>query len=591
MKRIIADDIHQMNDIIMELPAFRELKSRDMIHDVLDTFMDDVYLKTPGELLDTMEFNINDRMQETFFTNYGIDEKYSKKLKGYLKEDLAYQLEKLFQGKGSKDIFRIFGDVFENIFRKINFYNIRVFKIPTSYGFRFEYRLVPLHIADEDQILERPQIPVEQTRKYLMELENFQDYTAWPMPTNLVYIQLSIGEEIINNMNTFLDGARAYGTTYLQGKTINYIDRFTQVEKIYTEDLELLTSYFRMEITKKKEPTWDFSGRIHGGSFLPYDPNIMVDPSHPMYQEAQKWASDRTSFLQNMQELLEDYGNADRRSRPEMEMLRRRWQFFLRLKENTEPAEHLCYNDYDSFVALIEEKYPLVKADFLYYLELSDEDNEPLFDFYVYIYSIFLSGAFAQPEDPSLGLNQQIVIDYIDVVFGGLFVEADFLKWYFNPVMDLFIRYFFPIEMEYINDLIPKVSVRDKWNAVSYEEDTTFTVNVGKTSLHPMCHLDYKRFDTSLFNRRSHIIPITKSGTLISTPVVTEYEMDDTREITPLLYKREELEINDWYDTRVLRAGEPVQRLSGCISSSSLNNQGTKEYLVGVLNTYINNKK
>jgi len=498
VKRIQQQDINNLNDIVMELPAFKDLKSNEMIHEVLDLFMKDIYRDIPSEQFDTMDFELNERMQETFFANYGIDKKYSNKLKGYLKKDISYQLEQLFQNKGSRKIFEIFGDIFKNIFRKINFYNVRVYKVPTgTTGFRFEYRLYPLYISDNKNIIEFPEIPIEQSRKYLMELENFTDYTAWPMPTNLVYIQFSIGEEVINNMDTFLDGVRSYGTTFLQGQYQNYRNRFGFYEKINAADAELLTIYFNVEVVKRRNPNWEFNQPVVISSFLPYDSNLQpfAPPGTPQFNEQLKWTQDQNSFLSNMQDLLDDYGKADRASRPEMENLRRRWQMFMKLKvKNT-----TLYHNYDELVQVIEDRYPLMQADFLYYLSIQDEDNEPIFDFYMTIYATFISSVYGALPNRDPGLNFEWVIDYIDVLFAGLFFEADFLKWYFNPVMDLFIRYFFPIEMEYLNDFVSKIRIKDKWNAVSYEETTRFDILAGKYDQYSI-PVDKQRFDIDLHN-------------------------------------------------------------------------------------------
>jgi hypothetical protein len=418
-----------------------------------------------------------------------------------------------------------------------------------------------------------------------MNLENFADFTAWPMSTNLVYIQLSIGEEIINNMNIFLDGTRSYGTTYLQGKVYNYVSRSGKIEKIHASDVELLTSYFRMELTKKKVPDWDFYSPVELSSYLPYDPTIATpDPSDPNFQETVKWTRDRISFLHNMQELLDDYGTANRASRPEMESLRRRWQFFLNLKKRNKE----CYHDYDSFRELMYNKYPLIQEDFLFYLDIRDEDSEPIFDFYIYIYSIFLNGTLAHPEDPEEGLNDTWPIDYIDVLFGGLFIEADFLQWYFNPVMDLFIRYFFPIEMDYINDLIPKISIKDKWNSVSYDDNQSMRIKSGNMSLLPVANIDHARFHTELY-RHDWFQKYDIRASFISKPLEEEYKINDYIASLPMVYQRDPIEISDIYDTRITHPAEGTrsQRIRGCVKTS-----GTKEYkddMLASLSNIINN--
>ena len=542
MKPIRVEDIQKLTDIVMELPALRDLKSGDMIQDVLDTFLKQIYTEMPKELIDAFGFELNNRMQETFFANYGIDRNYSSKLKGYLKKDIAYQLEKLYQNKGSKQIFRIFADLFENIFRKINFYNVKVFKVPNTSGFTYEYRLVPLYITDTEHIITRPEVPINQSKKYLMELENFEGYTAWPMSTNLVYIQLSIGTEIIDNQNTFLDGVRSFGTTYMQGKYLEYKNNQGFTELLLGSDVELITAYFKTEITKKHNPDWDYDLPITLGTFLPWDPDTIADPNYP---EHQQWTQDRESFLQNMQTLMNDYESANIRSRQDMEAIKRRWQMFLKLKETNNNS----FPNYQSLVDYMENNYPILKRDFLDKLSIAnavDQNNEPLLDFYIYIYSIFLSGVFSNPENPSLGLNQEIVVDYIDVLFGALFIEADFLKWTFNPVIDLFIKYFLPIEMEYINDLVQKVIIKNKWNAISY--DTThlkFQVIARHFGTQiPIRGVDWKKFWIIVRKHSRFDIKIMKLSIIYITKI-EDHLIDDRSKVIIPFYLREDLGITD----------------------------------------------
>jgi len=581
MREIKKEDISGLNDIVMELPAFRDLKSSEMMHELLDTFMEDIYIKQPQELFDVMQFNPNSKMQETFFFNYGIDKKYSSRLKGYLKKDISYQLEKLFQNKGSRKIFEIFANIFENIFRKINFYNVKVYKIPAQNGFIFEYQLDPIYITDPDNVILYPQVQINKTRKYLMELQNFKDYTAWPMPTNLIYIQLSIGEEVINNMHTFLDGIRSYGTTYLQGKFFQYKSKRGYFEHIHGADIEYIIKYFQLKIVKSRNPDFELNDICIMGSDLPFDPELTPgDPSHPNFQEYLKWSGTREDFLKNMQILLNDYETAKRNSRKEIENLRRRWQIFLNFKQKSKE----CYDTLDDFFMEFEEKYQFLAEDFQYCLSVFEEDTEPIFDFYVYIYSIFLSGVFANPEDPSLGYREDWVIDYIDVLFGNLFIEADFLKWYFDPVMDLFIRYFFPIEMEYINDLIPKILIRDKWNTISYDDNTNFVVMANHWDPQtPIRGIDWQKFSLNMTDRYSYLDTRSMSKSFITHPLITTMEPADDR-YTAMAIKvpHDKLKHDDNYKTIKFNTINNMksfsQKASVCFSFNR-----TKEYVLRVL--------
>ncbi len=599
MKGITKKSISGLNDIVMELPAFRDLKSKENIKEVLDTFMDEVYIKGTQELFDAFDFKMSSKMQEVQFLNHGINPKYSRNIKGYLKKDISYKLEALFQNKGSKVIFRIFADLFESIFRNMNFYNIVVNKVPNVSGFRFEYALEPIYITDPTHVIKYPTIEIKNVRKYLMELENFKDYTMWPMTTNLVYIQMSMGTEVINNMNVFLDGIRSYGTTYLQGdpgspKLLDYKNRNGFIEKIYASDVELITSYFAIEIVKQKNPQAEFNFKkpLTGfASSLPYDPKLKnpVDIKDPLYHDYELWTQDRISFLENMQELIEDYATADYANMDPktanngmtMEHIKRRWQLFLKLKAPTKT----CYTNYDELYKIIEDKYPLLQEDFLYYLDLAkDKDsNEPLFDFYLYLYSIFLSGVYAFPENPTLDLNQDWVIDYVDVLFGNLFLEADFLTNYFNPVMDLFIRYFFPIEMEYINDMLERVLIRDKFNSVGTDAGRkSFVVKANHYSLvnAPLLHIDYRNFwftvkiEDEYRIRPNYFMWLWKN--------TDNYDIKDHIIPRPILYRAEKIKIKDRLTTAIIRGANIVRlpRRASISIHGCLNDAITKEYVL-----------
>jgi len=610
MKTITKEAISGLNDIVMELPAFRDLQSRDNIKEVLDIFMDEVYIKGTQDLFDAFDFKMSPKMQEVQFLNFGIQPKYSRNIKGYLKKDISYKLEVLFQNKGSKVIFRIFADLFENIFRNMNFYNIVVNKIPNGSSFRFEYALEPIYITDPDHIIKYPTIEIKEVRKYLMELENFKDYTMWPMTTNLVYIQMSMGTELINNMDVFLDGIRSYGTTYLQGepgspKLLEYKNRHGYIEKIRASDVELITSYFAIEIIKQTNPDAEFKFKkpLTGfGSNLPYDPTLKnpVDSSDPLFHDYELWTQDRISFMENMQELIEDYATADYADmNPKtankgitMEHIKRRWQLFLRLKAPNET----CYINYDGLYKIIGDKYPLMQEDFLYNLDLAkDEDsNEPLFDFYLYLYSIFLNGVYAFPESPALGLNQDWVIDYVDVLFGNLFLEADFLTNYFNPVMDLFIRYFFPIEMEYINDMLERVLIRDKFNSVGTDAGRkSFVVKANHYSLvnAPLLHIDYRNFWFTV--RIEDEYRIRPNFFMWRAENTDEYDIKDHVIPRPIIYPTEKLKLEDNMTTAIIRGANIVglPRRASVSIRGCLNDVITKEYVLKTFKKAFKSKK
>jgi len=566
MKKIDLNAIDSLNDIIVELPPFTELKSKENIKEVLNEFLKDIYLDKPQELFDVLDFKLSEKMQELFFTNYGIDKKYSRNLKGGIKKDLAYHLEVLFQNKGSKVIFRLFSQIFENIFRKINFYNIEVHKIPTVDGFRFEYKLDPVYITDQSKVIKRPQMPVDKTRKYLMDLENFKDYTAWPVPTNLIYIQFSIGEEVINNMDTFLNGIRSYATSYLFGASFKYKDSRGDYENIYMPDLEFILTYFHLEWIKHRVPelTYDYPDRVS---------------SYLMYNEDD---GDVRDFLCAMQNLIFDYMDADYSDRNAMEALRRRWYHFLKTRER-DVADQVCHlKTFDDIKNKMIEKYPRMQKDIEEVMPTSEEEShEPLFELLLKIYASFISGVYTNQRvnDPDTPENEggcgqlpgprsdfqlKWVLDYVDAVFGGLFMQEEFLKYYFNPVMDLFIRYFFPVEMEYINDLVKKVFLKDKWNTIGTSEERLLMVNVNRTSIQtPIRGIDYRKYWIFMTNVHSYIDKISLPSTVTSIPVKDDYpDPDDEIFTTVFSTRRHESQLSDIYDVKITHNGTLYTRVS-----------------------------
>ncbi len=447
MKSIRTEDIQELNDIIVELPAFRELKSKDMISNVLDIFMKEIYQNQPKELIDAFNFKLSEKMQNTFFRNYGIDKDYDAKLMGYVKSDIAYQLERLFQNKGSNTIFKMLATIMESIFPRINFYNVEVHKQQKANdeGYLFDYRLKPIYIQHEETILERPELDIEPSRKYLMKLINFEEYTVWPVPTNLVYIQFNVGTDLINNLNTFLHGVRSYSTTYLSGLYFNYLSESGAIEKLEASDMELIVAFFQMNLMKLMNPDWDGSlsdpsavgsqlSIFQSGSFVQEESES--DEEYQVRLNRQK--DEKCGGMQQMALFFREYQRADYSKRKDMNSLRRRWQFFLSAQATTDA----CYDSIGELNDLVEKRYPRLSEDFWESANLSAAgDDEEIINFYVKIYSIFLNGAnssFIQSE------NKECFTDYAEeraiVSYTWRNVKGDIIsnvpQTYFTPTDD-----------------------------------------------------------------------------------------------------------------------------------------------------------
>jgi len=456
MKKIRQEDLKDLNGLVLNLPSFRHLKSKENIKEVFDEFLKQIYIEQPKEILDMFDFQLNKKLQETFYLNFGISKNYSSKIKGYLKNDVAINLERLFQQKGSKDLFKIYADIFENIFKRLNFYTIKVYKIPDGTDFIFKYKLEPLYITDESVLITEPEIDITKTRKYIMELDNFKDFTCWPMSTDLVYLQFSAGIDIINNHRTFLNGVRAYASTLLQGNNFQYSNTSSHIENIDGGDIELILLYFQLETIISKNPNYDLQNINGPVTFL----------SH--FENSHQWRDTKNEFLASLQELILDYSNAKYQDLNEMEGLKRRWQMFLRKQER----DNNTFNNIDELRDLISSRYPYLYLDFNEALYGTNPLNsETVLEVYTKLYGLFLNNVInlQRQDDPNVAPNYywEWVLLYIEVIFDNLYMSKEFVKEYLDPVMDLFMKYFFPVEMDYIDNLLFHVKIKDNWNAVA----------------------------------------------------------------------------------------------------------------------------
>ncbi len=402
MKSIKVEDLEELNDIIVELPAFANLKSKEYIANVLDLFMKDIYLKQPKELLDAFDFKLSENMQTTFYRNYGIDNNYDENLTGYIKSNIAYELEKLFQHKGSIKIFELLATVLESVFNDINFYNVEVQKEKrtNTEGYIYKYMLRPLYIQNESVIIKEPEIAIEKSRKYLMDLSSYKEYTIWPVTTNYIYIQYSAGNDLVNNTNVFLNGIRSYGGTYLGGIYFNYLSSLEAIEKIEAIDLELLASFIQLNLLKAEMSPGDTAINTMNTNLSMFKAQEFVKKDSETEAEYQDrflaLQEEKKNHMGEVALLFNDYKKADYNNRSDMEDLRRRWQMFLRANE----AASDCYSSMDEVNQTIEDRYPLFYEDFFDAINNPEQSKTKLYDLITKLYSIFLNGVNSSYTQP-----------------------------------------------------------------------------------------------------------------------------------------------------------------------------------------------
>jgi tRNA threonylcarbamoyladenosine modification (KEOPS) complex Pcc1 subunit len=82
---------------------------------------------------------------------------------------------------------------------------------------------------------------------------------------------------------------------------------------------------------------------------------------------------------------------------------------------------------------------------------------------------------------------------------------------FFSPVMDLFSKYFFPVELEYVSDLMNKEKIKDKWNSISMESNSEISITARHTSLQtPIRGIDWVTLRLSLGSWHSWIDKVDK---------------------------------------------------------------------------------
>ena len=461
MQPIEMKSIREMNSIILELPAISEASGKEGFGNILNYVLKDIYIDTPDELFDYMKYNLNDKMTETILSNYGIDSKYSKKVNSSIKRVLVFYLERLFQSKGSKKALGLFAEIFENFFSSINFYNIVVDKSwksltfdedgnPTYKNGKFilNYRLDPIFINDKENILTEIDDDIKISNKYLMTLDQYEEYSLFPINTNLIYIQFSGGISAINNMSVFAEGIRAYGATYLQKFEIDYqtvINGKKGYLTITGSHLELLIKYFQLkEIQQRGENIYFESKKI-------FFTNLLFEEE----------------YLETIEDVMHEYKIANYSDRQTMDALKRKWQTILRHGMQSEGS----IKSFDELEQLLRSMYGPLIDEFLTALE---EGPDAAVDIYMKLFTETIT--YVDTDN----LFAQL---YINTIFTQILTGDVFVENFFQPVFDIFVKYFFPVEMDYLNDFLNKMFIKDKWNTISTENKVNNYIEAKEFSL------------------------------------------------------------------------------------------------------------
>lgn len=118
--------ISEFSELLINLPMFNELNNKEELKSLFEYVLNDIYIETPNEVLSFLKNQPSKKFLTLFFMHMGIDESITKKIPEDFKLKLIYSLNKLFEVKGTIQVYRYLADIMEDMLGKMNFYNITV---------------------------------------------------------------------------------------------------------------------------------------------------------------------------------------------------------------------------------------------------------------------------------------------------------------------------------------------------------------------------------------------------------------------------------------------------------------------------------
>jgi len=469
MLEIKKTDLNDGLNLLFNAPQLNNLDSKEELNNILLSLLNDVYIDEPEELILNFRNEPSDKITQTLFLNYGILPEYYEKLNPLIKRKLIYYLEILFQQKGSIKNLEIISELFSNFFKDINYYGISVNKLPidNSQKYILNYFLKPLVISKPEVLKYFPTFKIDITGKYLMKLEQFENFQIFPIDTNLLYVDFIDSSHLLHSDSFFINGALAYTMTKFQDTVISFDQDYNlkMLDELYFQDIHIILTYFNIRFLA-----------CTGNELLnmDYDPSIPTSTSLIFKPE----------MLETIEILLLEYKNLKNRSAKKLKDLSRRWQFLLQSNYNDE----VMYSNFEELELFISKKYPKFKELFDSFENspgiysgikidnlLPEEINEVIKTDYVnYLMNLYINL-----------LNNITGNDFIELTINGLFQNIlnsnTFIEYFFEPVFKLFVNYFIPGNMDFIISTSSKTIIKDKFEAVFI--DNQMSVNIYNTHI------------------------------------------------------------------------------------------------------------
>jgi hypothetical protein len=127
---IKEDNIKNFLSTMLNTPALKNL-NETMKNALFDTLVDhniDAYINQPQDIIHYMQYSSSEKYAELLFSQYGINKKYYNKLNKTFKKVLLYNLENIYQYKGTIKTLEFFSNIFRTVLGDMNFYRVIVVK-------------------------------------------------------------------------------------------------------------------------------------------------------------------------------------------------------------------------------------------------------------------------------------------------------------------------------------------------------------------------------------------------------------------------------------------------------------------------------
>jgi len=451
--------INEYGDRIIELPALARIgENKEKLKNVLKSFLSHNYIEKIAPLKNYLHFELDDNLINIILQDYGIDPKYMKKVNPLFKKSIVYFLEKSFQNKGNIEILQIFNEIFNTLFSAINFYRVIVVKKEAVVQnpdnpdqkirkYLLTYELEPLYINDQNSILSSFDTKVSLTKNYLMSLDQYEDFKVFPVNTNLIYIQFTSAQINLDNFKYWNIGLKAYALTSLKNNFIDFRMFHSKTFNIEASDIMDIIMYLEYSKLRSQRPDFDFH-------WVNDKPLISLEMSKENIPE--------------LENFLHIYKNLNRADRREMSDFKRTWKLFVQQSITTERK----FRNYSQLHDYILEYYP----------EIIDIQSSELFtdndyiNFYIDLYNVVISKLMNIPEFS----NNNYILLFINSIFLAIITGQSFIENFFTPIYDIFKKYLFPVELDFLNKVAQTILIKDKFESFNYQEDIHMKISMGE---------------------------------------------------------------------------------------------------------------